>query len=362
MKKRLLSLALCAAMALSLAACGGGNETQPSTSTPAQAGSAGSAGSAGPAAAGSSAAMDPVTLKLSLSVAVNTPGDQAAQYFIEQIEQRSNGLISIDYYPGGQLGSSSEIMEQLLAGSCDIVWQTVDWFGDLQPDYNVLGLGFAVESREHLKAFLDSEKNAEIKQRMLEENGVRILTDQGLANGRVVVSKFPINSAEDMANKNMRVPDITLYVKTWQAIGVNCVTLPSGDVYMGLKEGTVDAVEFPLGSIYAQSWYEVAPYITYTNHLFAPYLMAMNEKSFQKLSPEMQDLIYEIAGETAEKFTELDQASVDTNVQKMVDAGAILNETPDLASFQSKLTNSAAECEAEGLWSAGLYDYIQGLK
>ena len=131
---------------------------------------------------------------------------------------------------------------------------------------------------------------------------------------------------------------------------------------MGLKDGVVEAVEFPLGSIFGQSWYEVAPYITYTNHLYVPYVMSINENSYQKLSPELQQILSECAAETAAKYTELDTASVEGNVSKMVEAGAILNETPDLDSFVSKLSDTAAQCEQEGLWSEGLYDYLQSLR
>lgn len=346
--KKVISAMLSLALVFSLAACGNGNQTA------AQSGSQGGDGS--------QQSVEPVSLKMAVMVGAGTPGDLSAQYFCEEIEARSNGAITIDYYPGGSLGSNDEVTEQLLTGTCDIVWNTLDWYSKLQPDWNVLGLGFAVDSKEHLKAFMDSEKNLEIEEKLRTEQGIRILTHDGYAYPRVVVSTFPINTADDLYGVNMRIPELPLYVKTWSAIGVNCTTLASTDVYMGLKDGIVEAVEFPLGSIFGQSWYEVAPYITYTNHLYAPYVMSMNETSFQKLTPELQELILECAAETAKKYEELDTESVETNVQKMVDAGAILNETPDVDSFIAKLSDTAAECEAEGLWSEGLYEYIQSLR
>lgn len=358
MKKR-MCMVLALALTLSLSACGNKTETTTAAATEAAGTEAAAETEASKA---ETPAADAVKLKLAVMVGTGTPGDQSAQYFCDLIEERSNGAITIDYYPGGQLGSSDEVTEQLLTGTCDLVWNTLDWYAKLQSDWNVLGLGFAVENKDHLKAFMDSDRNLEIEEKLLNEQGVRILTHDGYAYPRVVVSTFPVNTAEDLYGVNMRIPELPLYVKTWSAIGVNCTTLASSDVYMGLKDGVVEAVEFPLGSIYGQSWYEVAPYITYTNHLYVPYVMSINEGSFQKLSPELQEILTECAAETAAKYTELDTASVEGNVSKMVEAGAILNETPDLDSFVSKLSDTAAQCEVEGLWSEGLYDYLQSLR
>lgn len=305
---------------------------------------------------------DPVTFKLAVMVAIGTPGDKSAVDFKNMIEERSNGLIKIDYYPGGQLGSSDEVTEQLLTGTLDLVWNTLDWYAKLEKDWNVLGLGFCIKNKEHLVAFLESDRNAAIKENLLKTKGIRILTDKGIAYPRVVISKFPVNTVDDIAGKNMRVPELTLYVKTWGAIDVNCVTLPSADMYMGLKQGIVDATEFPLGSIYGMKLHEAAKYITYTNHLYAPYVMSMNENSWKKLTPEMQELLLECAEETAKLYTKYDTESVETNVQKMIDEGAIVNENPDVDSFADKLKNTAAECEKEGLWSEGLYDFVQNLR
>ncbi|MCD8053459.1 MAG: TRAP transporter substrate-binding protein [Lachnospiraceae bacterium] len=302
-----------------------------------------------------------VTLKLASVIAVGAPGDLAANDFVEMVEEKTGGLVTIDYYPAGQLGSSDEISEQLLEGTIDLSWQTLDWYMTLQSDWNVLGLGFSVSSEEQLQAFLESDKEAEIEASLIEEDGVRLLAVDGIGSPRVVVSTMPVNSAEDLENVNMRVPSLTLYTKTWQAIGVNCITLESGDVYMGFKDGMIDATEFPLGSIYSNSYHEVASYITYTNHLYSIYCMGMNETTFQQLTEETQQILLECAEAACDAYMEYDDVAVEEGVAAMVEAGVTINENPDLESFQEKMADVAAECEAEGLWSEGLYDYLQSL-
>jgi len=365
--KKVICLILCTLLVLSVAGCGSQSGTSKTDATKTDTAATDTtkteeAKTDETKSDATTAKQDPVTLKLAVMVAIGTPGDKSAVDFKNMIEEKSNGLIKIDYYPGGQLGSNDEVTEQLLTGTLDLAWNTLDWYAKLESDWNVLGLGFCIKDKEHLKAFLESDKNTEIKEHLLNTKGIRILTDKGIAYPRVVISKFPVNTVNDLAGKNMRVPELTLYVKTWKALGVNCVTLASGDMYMGLKQGIVDATEFPLGSIYGMKLHEAANYITYTNHLYAPYVMGINENSWRKFTPEMQDLLMECAEEAAKAFTKYDTESVETNVQKMIEEGAIVNENPDLDSFTAKLKDTAAECEEEGLWSKGLYEYVQNLR
>ena len=165
-KNRIAALALSLAMTLALAACGGKPGTPSSAS--------GGAGSG-------EQTQQAVTLKLSSTIAVGAPGDLAANDFKAMVEERTNGLVTIDYYPASQLGSADETSEQLLAGTIDMNWQTLDWYMNLQKDWNVLGLGFAVGSKEQVQRFQDSDKEAEIEQKLIEEDGIRLIANNGIA-------------------------------------------------------------------------------------------------------------------------------------------------------------------------------------
>jgi len=360
-RNRVIALSLSALMMVSLTACGSGSSDQTSEAETKAASEAVTAGDN--AATVDLGGQEPVTLKLSSTVAVGAPGDLAAVDFKNMVEERTGGVVTIDHYPAGQLGSSDEISEQLLMGTIDLNWQTLEWYMTFQKDWNVLGLGFSVSSEEHLKKFLESDKETEIEQKLLEEDGIRMLSIGGISRPRVLVSTEPVNSAADLAEVNMRVPSLTLYTKTWQAVGVNCITLETGEVYMAFKDGMISATEFPLGSIYSSAYHEVAKYITYTNHLYSIYCMAMNENNFQsKLTPETQAILIQCAEEVCLAYMDYDKKAVDEGVKAMKEAGVTINETPDVDSFKEKMKNVATKCEAEGLWSEGLYDYLQGLQ
>ncbi len=303
-----------------------------------------------------------VTLKLAVESAVGTPGEMSGQKFKEMVEERTKGTVLIDYYPVGQLGTGDDLTEQMQTGSVDMSWRAIEWYSKFEPSWNILLMGFLFRDTEHVYAFLDSDKNIELKENLVKDANLRMLADNGIGSARVLISKKPVNNPDDMTGMNMRVPSIEMYIKTWQGIGVNCVSIPWGESYMALSQGTADALESPLGSIYGMKFFEVAKNITMTNHIYSPYVMVINENSYNKLSDNQKSILEDCAVETGKLFTIYDDESIQKNIELMKADGVTINETPDISAFQQKLSDVAIECEKEGLWPEGLYDYVQGLK
>jgi tripartite ATP-independent transporter DctP family solute receptor len=357
--KRFISILLTIAMLAALTTgCGSKSTASEATSEAASAG----AEAKTTETAETAEAQEPITLKLAVESAVGTPGEMSGQKFKEMVEEQSNGSILIDYYPVGQLGTGDALTEQLQTGSVDMSWRAIEWYSNFEPGWNILLMGFLFKDRDQLEAFLSSDKQTEFKANLLQNANLRMIADNGIGSPRVLISKEPVNSPEDMAGMNMRVPGIEMYLKTWQGIGVNCVSIPWGESYMALSQGTADALESPLGSIYGMKFYEVAKYVTLTNHIYSPYVMVINENSYQKLSDAQKEIIDSCAIETGRLFTTYDAEAVAKNVELMKDDGVTFNATPDIQAFQAKLGDVAAECEKDGLWPAGLYDYVQGLQ
>ena len=71
--------------------------------------------------------------------------------------------------------------------------------------------------------------------------------------------------------------------------------MPVTEVYLAIQQGVVQGQDNPIDTIYSNKFYEVAPYITITNHLYSPLSLAMAEKTWQKLSPEDQKAVMKAA-------------------------------------------------------------------
>ena len=131
--KKLLSLALAAALTLSMAACGG------------------SASSAAPAGSGSAAAEEQsFTLKFSDQNAENTSTNIWAKKFAELVNQKSNGTITVEIYPNASLTAYD--IEPLQSGICDFLQYVPSSASDLDPRLGAFDAPYIYENDAHREA------------------------------------------------------------------------------------------------------------------------------------------------------------------------------------------------------------------
>ncbi|MGN0969652.1 MAG: hypothetical protein ACI4OM_02740, partial [Evtepia sp.] len=96
MKKLIAALLIVATCALALAGCG-------------------SSGSAAPAAQ----AEKNVTLKIGFQANTSSNEYKAAELMAEKAKEYSNGTITVEIFPGGQLGDDRAMIDQVAAGALD---------------------------------------------------------------------------------------------------------------------------------------------------------------------------------------------------------------------------------------------------
>ena len=223
---------------------------------------------------------------------------QEAEWAAEQIEQRTDGRITVTVYPAGQLGSESEIVEGLDLGTTDIVYGGSAF---LAGDYGNLGIAeapFIFRDFNHWMAFAQSDLFEDLAEGYRNATGHHIVapTYYGV---RAVTSNVPINSPEDMQGLSIRVPDAPLYLMMPDAVGANATPIAFGEVYLALQQGVVDAQENPLPTIRGMAFYEVQDYINLTGHMVNTLMTVVRGDLWEQMSEDDRELISEVLWEAA---------------------------------------------------------------
>ncbi len=79
------------------------------------------------------------------------------------------------------------------------------------------------------------------------------------------------------------------------------VVLAWGDIYTSIQTGVADAVSSTaVTNMYTQNFYEVAPYITLSNHGYSPAPLICSKSLWDSLSEDIQQLVMECAEEARE--------------------------------------------------------------
>lgn len=326
MMKKAFATILAVAMSLSLVACG----SSPAPSAPA-------ASPDNPAASTTPSAPTGSTEKVTLKLAHPNPDThvfhKAAEVFKEELEALTNGNVTVDIYPNNQLGDSKEIIQSVSMGAVELNISSSAQFSVFNDEVNVLDLPFLFPTREDAYAKLDGEAGTRLAEGLV-DNNVKVLgyLDGGYRN--MFNSKRALETPADFKGLAVRVQDSEVYFGMMDALGAIPSFLPWGDLYVSIQQGVVDAGESGLAQIASQRFYEVAPYISLTNHTFTANMFVINQAKWDSLPADYQAAI-EAATEKMVAF-EREQMVVaeEEAITTLKDNGATISEV-NAADFQA---------------------------
>lgn len=339
--KKLISSIIAVAMAASLAACGG---SQPASSTSTN------VSQAAPAAGS-------VTLKLGHQSNTNDPEGIALQWFADEVNARSNGSVTINVYPNEELGDANTMVDMTKLGTCDLTITSVANFATYNSYFNCGTVPFLYKDNT-IAAELNAGDIGKAEMESLRENNLQLVnTGRNFYRGpyRVLVSKKPINSVDDIKGLRFRAYENKVYMGAWEALGANPIIISWGETYSALQQGTVDAATSTIGQLYGMKFTEVAPYITRINEYSAEAILVCNADTWDKLSTDQQAVITQVSNEMGDKMSTLLDKAVQEDIEKMTAEGANFSDI-DTDAFRTKLTDFYRSLEADGTLPEGLVD------
>lgn len=297
-----------------------------------------------------------------LIMASSNPPEAIISKMGERFAKKVNdtGVITINLIVGQSLGDMNQVMEQHMGGSVDIAYDRPLWFAPFVTDFNVESWGFTFRSREHMQKYYDSPVYADLVKQALEKTGVRIL-GSSVDQPRVMVSRFPVKSINDIKNMKMRVPKLETFIELWTVLGTKPTQVAWSESFLSLRTGAVDGVEADIPNIQVQKFHTAAKYITLTDHVMSGFFISVNEDRWNTLSDVQKQAILDAAGDALRwASTETDRVNEEA-IAAMEKEGAIVSDI-DTAEFRKLSSSAVPGMEAKGLWRKGLWQDIQDIK
>lgn len=282
------------------------------------------------------------------------PGEPAYEgmvKFKDVVEEKTDGNVTVELFPGNQLGSTEEQEEQLKIGTIQMMSSGNPGLEEIE----YLSLPYLMKSNEHWQKVLDSELGQEWNQRLIEE--MNILNIGTLPRGpRVISSSKEVNSIADLSGFKIRSPERDYYVQTFEAMGANPTPMDFGEVYNGLQTGIVDGQENPLETFYSAGYQEVQKYIINTNHMYKPAFVNINNDFFESLPEEYQNIILEAAEESHQHAAKLLEESEQEMIDELEESGIIFID-PNLDEY-IEATQSVRDNIGREVWGDEVYEQI----
>lgn len=281
------------------------------------------------------------------------PQAQAVSRFADAVEELTDGSVTIEVYPAGQLGGELDILEGLELGTTDM------WFGGAG-SYNAMSdvgqffvTPFMFESVNEAMAAYDGALGDAIRERLDEETAT-VLVDLWARGPRHITANKAIETPDDLRGVLLRTPENPMFIEAFESFGASPTPMAFPEVFTALQQGTIDGQENPLALIQSSGFAEVQSHLNLTGHVIEPLAIVIADQSWEALSDQQQEAIRQASSEVGDEFQQ-EVNSEEDRLRAELEAAGMTVVQPDVAAFQE-----AAQPVREGAGApfSDLYDLV----
>lgn len=216
------------------------------------------------------------------------------QKFVDLVKEYSNGKMEIKLFPSEQLGKKAAVLEQLQAGTIHIYNSTASFLQKWEPGIKFISAPFLFEDRDHWRRFMETDLVAGWLKTIEEKGGITLLGNYvswPRGSYRVMVSKRPVRTLDDVQGLKIRMHSDKLAVDAWSHLGAEVRVLGWTEVYESLGRGIVEAVNSPAALVESMRFYEQAKFIVRHEEYHQSVGYMMNAKAYNALPKDLQQVL-----------------------------------------------------------------------
>ena len=305
-----------------------------------------------------SAAASAEVLQIGFENSMSEPIGQALEKWQELLAAKDVDL-TIELFPDSQLGNKTDIIDQMLLGEPVMTLADGAFFADYGvPDMGIVFGPFLFDNWDQCWKLVESDWWAE-QCAKLNDMGIKMIAANWAYGARHTLTTKPVNTVDDLAGLQIRVPTNQIQTKGFEVLGATPVGMSLGDVYTALQQGTIDGGENPLSTLYGRKHHEVAKYLIMDGHVLNFTNWVCSSMWFDGLTPEQQEALIETGKEAGVYNNELQAEADEYYKGLMIDEGVTVVEPTEevLEGFREKAKAFYDEGATFG-WSDGLYDTV----
>ena len=297
-------------------------------------------------------------LQIGFENSMSEPIGQALEKWQELLAAKDVDL-TIELFPDSQLGNKTDIIDQMLLGEPVMTLADGAFFADYGvPDMGIVFGPFLFDNWDQCWKLTESDWWAE-QCAKLNDMGIKMVAANWAYGARHTLTTKPVNTVDDLAGLQIRVPTNQIQTKGFEVLGATPVGMSLGDVYTALQQGTIDGGENPLSTLYGRKHHEVAKYLIMDGHVLNFTNWVCSSMWFDSLTPEQQEALIETGKEAGVYNNELQAQADEYYKGLMIDEGVTVVEPTEevLQGFRDK-AKAFYDLGSTFGWSDGLYDTV----
>lgn len=273
-----------------------------------------------------------VTMDLGWATPLESSNGVFASKFAERVEELTDGEVIVRLRPSAQIATEDDAVRAMQLGTVDGYLVSVN---NISPHFSLMDvfvLPYVFRDNDHALAVLNGEVGDFVREQMLSQTGIHLLSYNNVEPRDFYNTVRPINSIEDLSGLKVRVPQNEVMIATFRAFGAEPVPMAWSETPTALQTGTIDGGDNGTSVVLDMRFYEFADHLTILDHFtgFTPLLAS--ERFMSRLSESQTELVRQAAAEAEAHQREVMQAELD-EIRNTLERNGMAITTPDREDF-----------------------------
>lgn len=302
---------------------------------------------------------DQTIIRIGHDSKVSSPIHQAMLMFKTEVEKTSVGNISVEIYPGQQLGNVRETTELVQQGNLQMTVGASVLLTSIVPEFNVLDLFYLFEDLQHAHRSLDHQDVGGQLLEAMENKGFYGLGFMEAGFRSLTTNVGAVNSLNDLDPLTIRSASNPTQIDAWQSVDVSPIPLSFGEIFTSLQQGLINGQESTLYSIFAERFYEAQTHLSLSEHIYTNYVWYINLDFWNNLTSKQQKIIKDVSSKTIKFQRELADKQNTDIIAILEQKGMKINSVPpEVRTQMGQLMNNAIIDEIRKRTTPELFDNL----
>jgi len=278
--------------------------------------------------------------------------------FKDALEKSAPGEFDVQINLNASLFKQGAEPAAMARGNLELTSVSAADIAKLVPEFSVFTAGYMLRDPSHQQKVFNGPIGKELFKTVSDKMEMTVLSTCYLGTRQVNLREARmVKTPADLKGIKLRMPGSKDWLFLGNALGATATPLAFGEVYLGLKTGTIDGQDNPLPSVRAAKFYEVTRQIVLTGHLVDSLFIAISNKAFNGLTTAQKQKVNN-AAQAAAAFNNENNVLEESQLVEFFKKEGLQVTTPDVAAFRKAVQTTYQNSDYAKVWPAGLIDRI----
>jgi tripartite ATP-independent transporter DctP family solute receptor len=282
--------------------------------------------------------------------------------FKESLDKSAPGEFDVQINLNATLFKQGAEPAAMARGNLELATISAFDIAKLAPEFSIFTAGYIVRDPDHQQKVFNGPIGTEMFKLVADKLDVTVLSTIYLGTRQINLREVRnVKTPADLKGVKLRMPGSKEWLFLGEALGATATPLAFGEVYLGLKTGTIDGQDNPLPTVRAAKFYEVTKQLVMTSHLVDGIFLSIANKTWNALTPAQKQKV-QAAANAAAQYNNENRLKEESQIVDFFKQQGLQVTTPDVDAFRKSVQAAYMDSEYAKVWPKGMVERINATR